>query len=665
MVTLTAKLPGPLEHEFRTHYRLRFLNHMRAMWALAVLLWVGGAIADPTLFPDVATDLRFVRVVAGLAIALVFPLLWIPAVVRGPLHVVTTAAAIAAGCGTVALVAITSFPGAMTHFVTLIVVAIVTSCFVTILRFEHAVVACVTIVVAYVVTVFWLAPAPAAIAARTSFALSGITVVGLMVTFFVEQYARDNFAQRRALEASERRALEASRAKSVFLSNMSHELRTPLNAVLGFAQLLERSPALPDKERESVSIIKSSGEHLLDLINDVLAISKIEAGKITLAQKPFDLRHLLRGVVEMIRVRTQERGLQLVVDLSDDIPDRVVGDEGKLRQVLVNLLGNAVKFTDAGGVAMRAKWVDGIASFEVEDTGYGIAEEEMARLFEAFAQTESGRVAKEGTGLGLAISQNFVDLMGGRIRVRSTLAQGSVFAFEIPLPQGGEDDVEHAASRVAGLEAGQPARRILAVDDSAENRALLREMLEGVGFDVRSATNGQEAVETWESWRPHLIWMDIRMPVMDGVAATRLIRELEDADHRCVILALTASAFEHDRQSIMTSGFDGFATKPYREETIFDAIAKHLGVRYRFDRPRAESQAAEAPASTLTRERLSALPRELIARLEEALLIGDVEASNEAAERIQAHDGALGADVRRAVREYRFDELLGLLGGPR
>jgi two-component system sensor histidine kinase/response regulator len=663
VVLLMAKLPDELEREFRTHYLLRFLNYMRVMWVLALLLWVGGALADPALFPDVASELRVVRIAAGLVITLVVFALWIPAVVRGPIHVVTMVAAIASGCGTVALVGITSFPRAMTHFVTAIVVAIVTSCFVTILRFKHTAIACGTIVAAYVVTVFWAAPAPTAIAARTSFALFGTTLVGLMGAYVVEQYARQNFAQRRALEASERRALEASRAKSVFLSNMSHELRTPLNAVLGFAQMLERSPTLEEKERESVSIIKSSGEHLLDLINDVLAIAKIEAGKVTLTEKPFDLRDLLRGVVEMIRVRTQAKGLQLVVDIPDDLPKPVVGDEGKLRQVLVNLLGNAVKFTEEGGVALRARWVDGVASFEVEDTGYGIAEEEIARLFEAFAQTESGRIAKEGTGLGLAISQNFVNLMGGRIRVRSTLGKGSIFAFDVELPRGQEASVEPGASRVVGLEGDQPAWRLLAVDDTVENRALICEMLRAVDFDVRSAANGQEAVEIWKSWRPHLIWMDIRMPVMDGVAATRLIRELEEPDERCAIVALTASAFEHDRQEIMTSGFDGFITKPYREGTIFDAISTHLGVRYRYERPLSAAVASVATRSALTRERLMRLPRELIVRLEEALVTGDVEASNEAAEAVLVLDGELGADLRRAVREYRFDELLGLLGG--
>ncbi len=671
MIKLTTRLPDELEREFRAHYLQRFLNHMRAMWVLGGILWGVGALADSALFPEVAADLRIVRIAVTLVVIAVVAALYIPAVVRGPVHIVAMVGTAAVGYGSVALVGITGFPDAMTHFVTTIVVAIVATCFVTILRVEYTIASCMSIVGAYALTVFVLTPTTTVIAARTTFAILGTTLVGLMATYIVEQYARENFAQRRALEASEKEAREAreeairaNHAKSVFLSNMSHELRTPLNAVLGFAQLLERSERLPDKDRESVSIIKSSGEHLLELINDVLAIAKIEAGKTTLTDRPFDLRDLLRGVVEMIRVRTEGTGLSLVVDVADGLPERVVGDEGKLRQVLVNLLGNAVKFTDEGGVALRARWDErdgGVATFEVEDTGHGIGDDELGKLFEAFAQTESGRASKEGTGLGLAISQNFVALMGGRIRVRSELGKGSVFSFDVTLPESVAAPEDNDDVRVVGLENGQPAWRILCVDDMAENRAFMGTLLETVGFDVRMATNGQQAVDLWESWRPHLIWMDLRMPVLDGRAATELIREREGAGERCVILALTASAFEHDRAAILSSGFDGFVTKPYREATIFDAIGEHLGAVYRHERREPiEATAVDRPA--LAPERLAALPDELRAGLEEALQLGDVSASNKAVDGVHALDPELGAELRRALREYRFDDILGLLG---
>ena len=287
----------------------------------------------------------------------------------------------------------------------------------------------------------------------------------------------------------------------------------------------------------------------------------------------------------------------------------------------------------------------------------------MGKLFEAFAQTESGRASKEGTGLGLAISQNFVALMGGRIRVRSEIGKGSVFSFDVALPKGVDTAEDRGVVRVVGLEPGQPAWRILCVDDMAENRALIGALLEGVGFDVRMATNGQQAVDLWESWRPHLIWMDLRMPVLDGRAATERIREREVAGERCVILALTASAFEHDRAAILSSGFDGFVTKPYREATIFDAIGEHLGVEYCHERREAiDATAVDRPA--LVPDRLAALPGELLVQLVEALLIGDVSASNMAADRVHSLDPELGVELRRAIREYRFDDILGLLGRP-
>jgi two-component system sensor histidine kinase/response regulator len=680
MFTLTTRLPEGLEREFRAHYLQRFINHMRAMWALGVLLWGGGALADPALFPEVAAELRVVRIVVLLIVFVVLACLFIPAVVRGPIHLVTLVGTAAVGYGSVALVGVTGFPGAMMHFMTTIVVTIVASCFVTVLRAQYTFVSCYSIVVVYMLTVFWLAPAQTALAARTSFALFGTTTVGLMVTFIVEQYARENFAQRHALVASERHALEANRAKSLFLSNMSHELRTPLNAVIGFAQLMERDATIASASREQLGIIQRSGEHLLGLINDVLSIAKIEAGKLTLVEAPFDLHLLLQAVQAMVGVRAEPKGLEVVFEVDPGLPRTVRGDEGKLRQVLINLLGNAVKFTDRGRVTLRARWSGaadgpgGRAVFEVEDTGKGISDEEIGRLFEAFAQTEAGRESKEGTGLGLTISRQIVQMMGGDISVRSAPGRGSIFAFDVGLAPAGEAPAEALSRRVVGLAPGQVSPRLLVVDDTPENRLLLCGLLRAVGLDAREAGNGQQAIDVWREWRPHLIWMDIRMPVMDGREAARRIREAESAEASSsenislpgtqhpptVIVALTASAFEHERDAILSSGFDGFVTKPYREESIFDPIAAHLGVAFRYERP----EAADSPAVVhleLTRERLAAMPAELLARLEEALVIGDVSTSNEAADSVHALDPELAADLRRAIREYRFDELLGLL----
>jgi signal transduction histidine kinase/CheY-like chemotaxis protein len=383
------------------------------------------------------------------------------------------------------------------------------------------------------------------------------------------------------LEEAEARAIDANRAKSVFLANMSHELRTPLNAVIGFAQLMARSRTLNDADRENLSVIRRGGEHLLGLINDVLSISKIEAGKLSAERRPFDARELIGGVAEMIRARTEATGLALVADVSQAFPPAVLGDEGKLRQVLINLLGNAVKFTETGTIAVRASWGAGRATFEVSDTGQGIDEDEIAKLFQPFVQTASGRQAKEGTGLGLVITQQLIRLMGGQIAVQSRRGEGTTFRFDIELPGATERVIRHEAKRVIGLAAGE-RNRIAVVDDTRDNRVLLRKLLESVGFEVRDAANGQDAVELWRTWHPDLIFMDQRMPVMDGSEATRIIRVAENDTHTPII-ALTASVFEHERESILLNGADEFVVKPFAEETIFDVIARHVGVRFIFE----------------------------------------------------------------------------------
>jgi signal transduction histidine kinase/ligand-binding sensor domain-containing protein/CheY-like chemotaxis protein len=457
---------------------------------------------------------------------------------------------------------------------------------------------------------------------------------------------------------------EASRAKSLFLSNMSHELRTPLNAVIGFAQLMDRDPALNAGQKESLGLIQRAGEHLLELINDVLSISKIEAGKLVLVDQVFDPRRMLQSVEEIARVRAEAKELHLSFESSGQVPRAVRGDEGKLRQVLINLLGNAVKFTDRGRVTLRCEWKDDDrARFEVEDTGVGMTEAEVGTLFEAFVQTESGKSAKEGTGLGLVISRQIVRLMGGDITVRSTKGEGTVFAFEVALPQTTEAEVRRERRKVMGLEAGQAAPRILVVDDSRENRLLLGRLLESIGMVVTEASNGQEAVDRWESWRPDLIFMDLRMHGMDGYEATREIRRREaeagaSARPSCPIVALTASAFEHERGTILEQGANDFVTKPFREDTIFEKVGEFLGVRYRYEEaapvkePVTESDDAELAG------RLAALPVELVRELYDAMAGGDRKAATRVAERIAETDERLAGVVQARVRAYELDELL-------
>lgn len=468
-------------------------------------------------------------------------------------------------------------------------------------------------------------------------------------------------AKSKELEQEKVRAEAANRAKSTFLASISHELRTPLNVMLGFAQMMGREKNRTSADREKLAVILRSGEHLLSLINDVISISKIEAGKMSIASQPVVLRELVAGLDDMVRDRARTKGLVLACEVASDVPDYVLGDEAKIRQVLLNLLGNAVKFTDEGSVWLRvAGDGDGRVSFEVGDTGYGIAEDEMAGLFDLFSQTESGRRAQEGTGLGLSISRSYVRLMGGDIDVRSGLGEGTVVRFTLELAEA-VDVVRPTPEpgRVIGLAPGQRSRRILVVDDIRENRQLLTELLRATGFEVREARNGLEAIDAWQEWRPDLIWMDMRMPILDGYEATRKIRESEGRSRRTKIIAITASALESERDEILESGCDDILVKPFMEVTLFRAIEKYLGVE--FVRESDESAADGREEEGLTTDDLGVLPGEVISELRGALELGDGKAAAAAVERAREHDGRVAEMLDRAVRSFRFEEVLSLL----
>jgi signal transduction histidine kinase len=485
----------------------------------------------------------------------------------------------------------------------------------------------------------------------------------------------------RQLQISENKALEASAAKSTFLANMSHELRTPLNAILGFIQLLQRDPTLGPTQREYVEIVARSGEHLLALINDVLSLSKIEAGQLTLNAEAYDLGRLLRSIEEMFRMRAQAKSLTFLFETAPGIPRYVRGDEGKLRQVIINLVGNAFKFTEAGGVAVRAKWEDrgageGAFSFEVEDTGPGIDETELSHIFEAFVQSRTGLSAKEGTGLGLAISRNIVQFMGGDIFVKSEVGRGSLFVFVLPLPSVPDSEAPRRKGKPIGLVRsahGQESIRVVVADDKWESRTALTRLLTSVGFEVLEAVDGQEAVKLHEMWHPHLIWMDLRMPRMDGFEATRVIREVEAEGggreseggapvpgHHCAIVALTASVFEQDRQAILAAGCDDFVAKPFHERTIFEVIEKHIGVHYVYESAD-NADVHESDGSPITPERLAALSPKLVDQLGEAMTLGDMEAVVAIIEQIREADEDLANGMKRLVSAYRFDDVSALL----
>jgi PAS domain S-box-containing protein len=516
-----------------------------------------------------------------------------------------------------------------------------------------------------------------------------VRILGAADDITARKEAEERLREARAAAEEARAAAEtANRAKSVFLANMSHELRTPLNAILGFAQLMTRDPGLTAEQHENLETIGRSGEHLLGLINDVLELSKIEAGRVALHKESFDLHRLLEGLEEMFHLRAMEKGLMLIFDRAPDVPRYVRVDEGKLRQVLMNLLGNAVKFTREGGVTLRVGCtppsippIGGEAPqgqvglrllFEVEDTGPGIAPQELDAVFDPFKQTATGQKSQEGTGLGMPISRQFVRLMGGDLTFSSELEVGSLFKFDVQVQLADAADVPtaHPARRVIGLEPDQRAAdagpyRLLVVEDREANRRLLVNLLTRfgpppIGFAVRDAANGQEAIELWERWHPHLIWMDLRMPVMDGYEATRRIKATTRGQ-ATVIVALTASAFEEDRAMILSEGCDDYVRKPFREEEIFDTLTKHLGVRFVYEEDAQPlGRPAEAAAGLLTTAALAALPADWVASLHQAATQLDADLILDLLDQIRDQHAPLADALERLVHDFRFDTILAL-----
>ena len=320
---------------------------------------------------------------------------------------------------------------------------------------------------------------------------------------------------------------------------------------------MERDERLNSSHRDNLQIISQSGEHLLALINEVLEISRIETGYLQLNKVHFDLHDLIENTREMFQARAADKKLILLSETSPDLVQYVYGDASKIRQILNNLISNSIKFTLEGGVSLRIRHIELDderiqLDIEVEDSGLGIALDEQELLFQPFSQTSSGQHSAEGTGLGLSITAEYIKLMNGEIQVNTALNKGTTIHFTIEVELGNPIQVETKKinNRVIALREDQPTYRILVVEDKEHNRRLLVNLLEIVGFEVRSVTNGKEAIELYEEWLPHLIWMDIRMPVMNGYEATKYVRD-NYKNHEPVIIALTASAFESDREVIL------------------------------------------------------------------------------------------------------------------
>jgi signal transduction histidine kinase/CheY-like chemotaxis protein len=489
-----------------------------------------------------------------------------------------------------------------------------------------------------------------------------------------EQLLRQRERERDEAEKAEREmqlakqvAERANEAKAVFLAKMSHELRTPLNAILGFSRLMRNGPAVTAEQARNLDIINRSGEHLLNLINNLLDISKIEAGHVETKETDLDLHGLLHEIQSLLTAQAVEKGLRLVVEFPPNLPRHVAVDAEKLRQVLINLVANAIKFTREGGVFLRA----GIARqespqlarvrFEVEDTGPAIDEADRDRIFLPFVQLGDEFATTTGTGLGLFISKQFVELMGGQIGVITEPGKRLVLHFEIPVRitgPSGEDAGKSPSRRVVGLAPGQPRHRLLIAEDQPEDRLLLRKLLEPLGFDLRDAANGHELVALFQQWQPHLIWMDIRMPVADGLEATRIIRARE-AGIRTKIVAVTAHALDDERRQILTAGCDDIIRKPYRETEIFDALERYLGVRFLYSEDKLPAAAAEAVM--LNVEELQKLPPRLLEALHEAAVHLDGERCLGIAVKIGAIEHEVGGKLQRMVKDMQYRELLALM----
>jgi signal transduction histidine kinase/CheY-like chemotaxis protein len=485
--------------------------------------------------------------------------------------------------------------------------------------------------------------------------------IGVAIRRFAQaQELRD--ASKRAVELAQE-AKQANEAKSTFLANMSHEIRTPMNAILGFAQILNRDLSMSPEHQSNLQTIIHSGEHLLALLNDILDMSKIESGQTLCQHKPFALTELLRDVLDSLLPLAERKGLRLHLETISPLPQTVIGDQGKLRQVLVNLVGNAVKFTAQGEVLLRAtanpteEPSRRELRLEVCDTGPGIPADEIPKIFLPFQQAPDG-VSAGGTGLGLPISRRFMEEMGGTLDVRSRVGHGSCFTCLVTIPI---DTYPPLTARdnhepISGIVTPHVSPKILVVDDVETNRTMVRLLLGPVGFEVFEAENGAEAVRSIERVRPDAVLMDMRMPVMDGYEATAAIRKLPSGT-TLPIIAVTASAFDGDEEEIRAIGVDGYIRKPFSPEELFDTLGHLLSLRYRRRSP-ARPETTSSPEETAPpRQEDAPLSAALVAKMLAAIEDGDMETLRVLLN--QAEDAApdTTARLRSLSEQYDYDGL--------
>lgn len=451
--------------------------------------------------------------------------------------------------------------------------------------------------------------------------------------------------------------------KQDFLAHVAHELRTPLNTIIGFAQILERHTQLTDEQAEYLTLILTSSDHLLSLIEDILQISKLESGKMSLKEAEFDLFELIEGIASVYRAEVKQKHLDFVVEIAQDLPRYVVGDQSKIRQMLSNLLSNAIKFTETGAINLKFFPEYSIDDenqlqlvFSVTDTGQGIKEEEVSKLFKPYQQTSAGEASNKGTGLGLAITRQLAELMNGYIEVESEWGRGTRFTVALQVGKVYNQSVPVTSElEIVGLQPSNINHRVLIVDDSENNRDLLNDILGKVGFETKVAEDGQCAVEIYRSWQPHLILMDMRMPVLNGYEATKQIRAL-DHQSKVIILALTANLFDSEADAILLTGCNDYVIKPFRISTLLRKIGGHLGLKPIYNNSSDKALIEQSPS---LEAELAAVPSEVLERLFMVASTYSLERVNNMTDELPSN---LAQFVQESLDEFDFDAIISLLG---
>ncbi|HEY9611733.1 ATP-binding protein, partial [Allocoleopsis sp.] len=463
--------------------------------------------------------------------------------------------------------------------------------------------------------------------------------------------------RKRAEEAAE----AANHAKSEFLANMSHELRTPLNGILGYTQIFKKYKDLTEQQKNGVGIIHQCGEHLLTLINDILDLSKIEARKLELYPKEFNFLEFINGIYEICRIRAEQKGIELIYETLSPLPQAIRADEKRLRQVLINLLGNAVKFTEKGSVTFKVGYQEEKLRFQVEDTGIGIAQQQLEEIFLPFQQVGEESRKTEGTGLGLAISRQLVELMNASINVKSTLGQGSIFWLDLDLPEVRlQNNLVNNWERNIIAFKGEK-RKILVVDDKWMNRSVLVNILEPLGFEVLEVSNGLDALNKVHEFKPDVIFMDLVMPVMDGFEATRRIRTLPEFKD-VVVIAISASVFNFDRQQSQEVGCDDFLPKPIREAELLEKLRLHLGLEWIYEETTSDSpeQKEVHPQSQISHSNFIVPPAAEVAVLLDMARRGDLRGLARRATQLEELDQEwvpFATHLRQLAKEFKGKQL--------